>query len=101
MTNRYVCDVLREMRTCSKTKNYSYLESLIEEVQVMVNRMEAGLYDKADHLRETKYYKEKKKERKKIEAAIEVLTEEKEELETNIKFLKKESALNDKDQSDK
>lgn len=47
--NRFVCDVLREMRTCTETANYSYLPGLIEEVQYMVNRMEASLYDKKDY----------------------------------------------------
>lgn len=46
--NRTVCDVLTEMRTMHKTRNYSSLLSLIEEVQTMVNRMEAGLHDKKD-----------------------------------------------------
>ena len=48
MCNRYLCDVLREMRVCHETRNYSYLMGLIEEVQVLGNRMEAGLGDKHD-----------------------------------------------------
>jgi predicted RNase H-like nuclease (RuvC/YqgF family) len=53
-TNRYVCDVLREMRACHETHNYSILLSLIEEMQVLVNRMESGLSDVRDirHLSE-------------------------------------------------
>jgi uncharacterized protein YlxW (UPF0749 family) len=46
--NRYICDVLDEMRTCQKMHNYSYLLSLVEEVQTMANRMEASLHDKRD-----------------------------------------------------
>ena len=38
-----MCDVLREMRKCLKTNNFSYLGGLIEEAQSMGNRMEAGL----------------------------------------------------------
>jgi len=31
------------MRTCDKMKNYSFLSGLIEEAQVLANRMESGL----------------------------------------------------------
>ena len=48
MLNRTVCDVLREMRTAHETNNYSYLLGLIEEVQSMANRMEAGLWDQTE-----------------------------------------------------
>ena len=48
MPNRFVCDVLKEMRKCSETANYSYLAGLIEEAQTMFNRMEARLEDYAD-----------------------------------------------------
>jgi hypothetical protein len=34
------------MRTCKKTLNFSMLSSLIEEAQVMGNRMESALGDK-------------------------------------------------------
>ena len=43
--NRTMCDVLDEMRKLSGTKNYGPLDSLIEEVQSMGNRMEAKLND--------------------------------------------------------
>ena len=45
MPNRYICSVLDEMRECIKTHNYSYLSGLIEEAQMMANRMEATLWD--------------------------------------------------------
>jgi hypothetical protein len=35
-----MCSILEEMRECDKTKNYSYLNSLIEEAQSSANRME-------------------------------------------------------------
>jgi len=41
--DRYVCSVIDEMRKCHETRNYAILPSLIEEMQTMVNRMEAGL----------------------------------------------------------
>ena len=40
---RTACEVLDEMRMCVKTLNFAALRSLIEEVQIMCNRMEAGL----------------------------------------------------------
>ena len=46
--NRTFCDVLAEMRMCDKTKNYSVLPSLIEELQSLGNRMEASLQDVSD-----------------------------------------------------
>ena len=46
--NRYVCDVLEEMRKCIKFLNFRPMPSLIEEVQMMANRMEAALGTKKD-----------------------------------------------------
>jgi hypothetical protein len=46
--NRTLCEVLEEMRMCHKTRNYSYLMGLIEEVQSLGNRMESSLGDKGD-----------------------------------------------------
>ena len=46
--NRYVCDVLEEMRTSVKTLNFAMIPSLIEEVQTMANRMEMALSDMKD-----------------------------------------------------
>ena len=49
--NRTLCDVLEEMRKSLETNNFSYLGGLIEEVQTIGNRMEAGLHDIKDHER--------------------------------------------------
>ena len=46
--NRYICDVLEEMRTSVKTLNFAMIPSLIEEVQTMANRMEMALSDMKD-----------------------------------------------------
>ena len=46
--NRTLCDVLEEMRTCFKTYNFAPMLALIEEAQMMGNKMEAGLGDKRD-----------------------------------------------------
>lgn len=45
MPNRYLCDVLAEMRKAYKTRNFSYLPGLIEEAQTMGNRMESAIGD--------------------------------------------------------
>ena len=72
--NRVVCSVLEEMRKLHETRNYSYLPSLIEEAQTMVNRMEAALYDQSD----LSYAEKKVKE---LEKEIEKLEKKKSELE--------------------
>ena len=63
--NRYICDVLEEMRTSTKTLNFAMIPSLIEEVQTMANRMEMALSDMKD-----------------LKALKEEIVDKKEELET-------------------
>lgn len=46
--NRTMCDVLSDMRKCHDTRNYSLMPGLIEEAQIMANRMESGLADHSD-----------------------------------------------------
>ena len=79
--NRHVCDVLEEMRTCTKTLNFALIPSLVEEAQTMVNRMEMALAD----MRDLKYLKEEivknKKKYKKLKKKVEKLEEELEEEE--------------------
>jgi hypothetical protein len=76
MANRTVCSVLEEMRTCFNNHNYSYLPSLIEEVQSLVNRMEAALWDQKDFEYKADEYKEIKKEIKKLKETKKELTNE-------------------------
>ena len=66
--NRTLCDVLSDMRKCIETLNFSQMLSLIEEVQIMANRMEAGLYDKNDVEELQSLRRELKKEIKELEA---------------------------------
>jgi len=40
---RYMCDILDEMRSTTKTMNFGGLLGMIEEAQVVANRMEAAL----------------------------------------------------------
>jgi hypothetical protein len=71
--NRYLCDVIEEARKCCKTLNFSYLPSLLEEIQVMGNRMEAGLEDTktAEHLHDK--ISDLKKEKNILEREIKIL----------------------------
>lgn len=66
MPNRYVCDVLDELRKCYKTRNFSYLPGLIEEIQTLVNRMESALQEKSDYEHWHKKVKEEKEEYKRL-----------------------------------
>lgn len=47
--NRTLCDVLDEMRKCDSIKNYAPMAALIEEVQIIGNRMEAALANNKDY----------------------------------------------------
>ena len=46
MAHRYVCSVLEEIRACHKARNYGCLLGQIEEIQILVNRMEATIGEK-------------------------------------------------------
>ena len=70
-----MCDVLEEMRDCTKTLNFSYLLGLIEEAQSLGNRMEAKLYDIKDYERLRDDIKDLKKKKKKLEEKVEKLEE--------------------------
>ena len=47
--SRHACSVLDEMRECYKTMNFGAMAGLIEEMQTIANRMEAGLDDKVNY----------------------------------------------------
>lgn len=76
--NRTFCDVLAELRKCNETRNYAYMMSLVEELQVLGNRMEAHLEDKRDIKSLHQDIKTLKKERKKLLAEVEKLEPEEE-----------------------
>ena len=80
MTNRYVCDVLKEMRECLKTNNFSYLDGLIEETQMLVNRMESKLHDYKDAKYDEDRIKKLKKEKISLQKEVDDLEEKKETL---------------------
>ena len=75
MANRYLCDVLQEMRECTKTLNFSYLLGLIEEAQTLGSRMEAKLFEIKDFERLHEDIAKLKKQKKKLEDKIEELEE--------------------------
>ena len=68
--NRTLCDVLEEMRKSLETSNFSYLGGLIEEVQAIGNRMEAGLYDIKDRERLLKQIKKLRKQKDELEEEL-------------------------------
>ena len=72
---RYICDVLYEMRACTKTLNFSYLIGLIEELQTLVNRMETRIYEMKDFDNLHEEIRVLKKKKKKLEKEVEVLEE--------------------------
>ena len=75
--NRMICEVFREMRTCLKTNNFSYLKGLIEEAQSYANRMESAL-----HSIDTNWH----------EKNIKLLQKTKQKLKCDIAKLKKKQA---------
>ena len=70
MLNRSVCDVLEEMRKSFETRNFSYLLGLIEEIQSMVNKMEARLNDIRDFEHMEQRYTDLKKECRELQKIV-------------------------------
>lgn len=64
--NRSMCDVLADMRKCFESTNFSPLKGLIEEAQVMANRMEAALHDQKDLLKINRELSKARKAYKKL-----------------------------------
>ena len=64
---RTLCSVLDEMRDCYKTRNFSYLEGLIEEAQTYANRMESKLNDVSEYETLKERYKKLKKRHDELE----------------------------------
>lgn len=90
MPNRYICEVLEEMRKADETKNYSYLLGLIEEAQSLANRMEAALRDKNAIETNSQTVHDLKAEVKALKAEVSPLKEERKKLENDIKGLKEQ-----------
>ena len=86
--NRYACTVLEEARAALAKLNWvtmafskRHLATLLEELQTIVNRMEAGLEDKSD-------YNRSRDRLRAIRAKLADLEAEKAELNAEIKALK-------------
>ena len=86
--NRYACTVLEEARAALAKLNWvtmafskRHLATLLEELQTIVNRMEAGLEDKSDYNRSRDRLRD-------IRAKLAGLEAEKAELNAEIKALK-------------
>lgn len=86
--NRYACTVLEEARAALAKLNWvtmafskRHLATLLEELQTIVNRMEAGLEDKSDY----SYARDRLRETR---AKLKELKAEKAELKAEIKTLK-------------
>ncbi len=86
--NRYACTVLEEARAALARLNWvtmafskRHLATLLEELQTIVNRMEAGLEDKSDY----SYARDRLRETR---AKLADLEAEKAELKVEIKALK-------------
>lgn len=69
-TNRTLCAVLEEMRSCFKTHNFSAMPGLIEEIQVLGNRMESALEDQKTVRQVKEALPKLKKEYKKLTKEI-------------------------------
>ncbi len=86
--NRYACTVLEEARAALAKLNWvtlafskRHLATLLEEMQTIVNRMEAGLEDKDDYNRAREMLRDTRAELKELKA-------EKAELKAEMKMLK-------------
>lgn len=76
--NRTLCDVLEDMRKYTKTiglttNQTQIVSSLIEELQILGNRMEAGLWDQKD-------IKDLYEERSKLKKQVKKLKKKKDKL---------------------
>jgi peptidoglycan hydrolase CwlO-like protein len=85
--SRTACDVLEEMRKCNETRNYCSLVGLIEELQGMCNRMEAGLGDK-------RQVAQMREDRESLKSEIKKLEKQKKELKSTKESNEPEPATN-------
>lgn len=81
--SRTLCEVLQEMRDCYKTCNFGAIPGLIEEAQIMGNRMEAGLETQSTYFELRDAIKKKKEELTQLEKTVKLYKEIKEK--TDVK----------------
>lgn len=82
--NRNLCEVLQDMRTCHKNRNYAGLKGLIEEAQTMGNRMEDGLEERRSHLNDLVRHEEDKTTRRALRLEVKGLQLEAARLQNQI-----------------
>jgi len=80
--NRIMCTILEEMRDLFKTYNFAPLMSLIEEAQVVADRMESAIDMKRTMVELHKEMHELKQARNKLREECENLIKESQELRT-------------------
>ena len=68
--NRTLCDVLEEMRTCVKGMTFGALPGLIEEAQLLGNRMETALGNMKEIPKMDQEYERLRQEIKKLNAKL-------------------------------
>ncbi len=78
ISGRYLCDILEDMRNCHKTRNYSYIDALIGELQYRANRME----DRLHRIQDIVYFE---KSRDELKDEITELEKKKKELQKEMK----------------
>ena len=89
--SRYACTVLDEARAAVKNLNLltlplakRHLSTIIEEMQTVVSRMEAGLEDKNDYARVRVNLKDKKAELQKVRADLRKVKKELKAIDADI-----------------
>jgi hypothetical protein len=78
--NRTLCDIIDDARTCDKTKNYGPLMSLLQELQIRGNRMEAALGDLKGIKNMSEEWHKMKQKLKKLQNEVKQLQEKKKSL---------------------
>lgn len=81
--SRTLCAVLEEMRACYKTCNFGAMPGLIEEAQIMGNRMEARLQTAKDYFSLRDDIRKENERLKELKNEVKLLEEIKER--TNVK----------------
>jgi predicted transcriptional regulator len=82
--NRLMCTVLDEMRECCKQLNFRPMSALVEEAQILANRMEAGLEDQKDLRTMDEEIHKLKKLRKELYEECKEMLEKQDEAQTKV-----------------
>jgi len=80
VANRWLCDVVDEMRQCLKTLRFDIMPGLVEEVQSIGNRMEAAIRDEKEFDTLKDEIHDLKIQKRRLERQVKNLEDVKEEL---------------------